>query len=100
MTPPRDPGLFYPIDVLKLFQYHDGMTTKHRFRNKYRLQLREKDHEPMHVHLVGGDVNAKFDLVTLALIAGHAPADLKKEVLEWLRNNRAALIEEWKTWQQ
>jgi len=43
------------------------MTTKHRFRNKYRLQLREKDHEPMHVHLVGGEVNAKFDLQTLAL---------------------------------
>ncbi len=28
------------------------MTSKKRFRNKYRLQLREKDHEPMHVHLI------------------------------------------------
>jgi hypothetical protein len=40
------------------------MTTKQRFRNKYRLQLREKDHEPMHVHLVGGNINAKIDLST------------------------------------
>jgi hypothetical protein len=75
------------------------MTTKQRFRNKYRLQLREKDHEPMHVHLVGGEVNARFDLATLALVAGSVPADLKNEVLAWLRENQAALIEEWKTWQ-
>ena len=33
------------------------MTTLQRFRNKYRLQLREKDHEPMHIHLVGGETN-------------------------------------------
>jgi len=57
------------------------MTTKQRFRNKYRLQLREKDHEPIHVHLVGGEINARFDLATLALVAGSVPADLKTEVL-------------------
>jgi hypothetical protein len=43
------------------------MTSKKRFRNKYRLQLREKDHEPMHVHLVGGDVNVKIDLTSLRI---------------------------------
>ena len=75
------------------------MTTKQRFRNKYRLQLREKDHEPMHVHLVGGEVNARFDLATLELVAGSVPADLKTEVLAWLRENQADLIKEWKTWQ-
>lgn len=75
------------------------MTTKQRFRNKYRLQLREKDHEPMHVHLVGGDVNAKFDLVTLALMAGTVPPGVLAEVAAWLQANQAALIEEWKSWQ-
>lgn len=49
---------------------------------------------------MGGDVNAKFDLITLALIAGHLPADLKDEVTNWLRDNQASLIEEWKKWQQ
>ncbi len=44
------------------------MTSKKRFRNKYRLQLREKDHEPMHVHLVGGDVNVKIDLTRLRIV--------------------------------
>jgi hypothetical protein len=76
------------------------MTTKQRFRNKYRLQLREKDHEPMHVHLVGGEVNAKFDLVSLELVAGSVPADVLHEVVAWLKENQVALIEEWQTWQQ
>ena len=76
------------------------MTTKQRFRNKYRLQLREKDHEPMHIHLVGGKVNAKIDLATLQVVAGNIPANLKKEVIAWLTENQATLIEEWKKWQQ
>jgi len=53
----------------------------------------------MHVHLVGGEINARFDLATLALVAGSVPADLKTEVLAWLRENQADLIKEWKTWQ-
>lgn len=71
------------------------MTTKKRFRNKYRLQLREKDHNPMHVHLVDGEVNAKIDLATLEVVAGLIPAALKAEVLDWLKTNQADLIKEW-----
>ena len=74
------------------------MLTKQRFRNKYRLQLRENDHEPMHVHLVGGEVNAKFDLVTLEVVAGKIPADLKKEALNWLVQHQSELIKEWNKW--
>lgn len=29
------------------------MTAKQRFRNRYRLEVRERDHLPPHVHLVG-----------------------------------------------
>ena len=76
------------------------MTSKKRFRNKYRLQLREKDHEPMHVHLVGGDVNVKIDLASLRVVAGRMPMDLKREVMAWLRAHQADLIEEWKSWQR
>ena len=67
--------------------------------DKYRLQLREKDHLPMHVHLVGGNVNARIDLVDLKVVAGAIPADLKKEVMAWLIENQNDLIAEWKTWQ-
>ena len=76
------------------------MTSKKRFRNKYRLQLREKDHEPMHVHLVGGDVNVKIDLTSLRIAAGRMPIDLKREVMDWLNAHQADLIEEWKSWQR
>ena len=76
------------------------MTTKQRFRNKYRLQLREKDHEPMHVHLVGGNINARIDLLSLQVVAGSIPANLKAEVMVWLAQNRNDLIAEWKSWQQ
>lgn len=76
------------------------MTSKQRFRNKYRLQLREKDHEPMHVHLVGGDVNVRIDLASLQIVAGTMPAALKREVMAWLREHRVELIKEWKSWQR
>ncbi len=76
------------------------MTTKQRFRNKYRLQLREKDHEPLHVHLVGGEVNAKIDLVTLKVVAGNVPAGLMVEVYNWLVTNQSELIKEWKKCQR
>ncbi len=76
------------------------MTSKKRFRNKYRLQLREKDHEPMHVHLVGGDVNVRIDLASLRIVAGSMPMDLKREVMAWLRAHQAELIKEWKSWQR
>lgn len=74
------------------------MTTVQRFRNKYRLQLREKDHEPMHVHLVGSEVDARIDLQTLAVVAGSVPPGLLAEVQIWLAANQAALIKEWKKW--
>jgi hypothetical protein len=76
------------------------MTTKQRFRNKYRLQIREKDHEPMPVHLVDGEVNATFDLVRLEVVSGSVPRDLFREVKNWLIANQSELIEEWKAWQR
>ena len=76
------------------------MTTFKRFRNKYRLQLRERDYEPMQVHLVGGEINAKFDLATLELVAGTLPAGSRAEVTDWLRSHQADLIKEWNKWQR
>ena len=76
------------------------MTTKQRFRNKYRLELRENDHEPMHVHFVGGDINAKIDLLTLKVVVGVIPTNLRKEVFAWLQENQTNMIKEWKKCQQ
>ncbi len=86
------------LAVSKSFLYHDPMTTRHRFRNKYRLQIREKDHLPMHCHVVGGNIDVAIDLQTLTVIEGRWPADLAGEVLEWLTEHQLELIAEWHKW--
>jgi len=73
------------------------VTTKQRFRNKYRLEIREDDHPPMHAHLVGGSVDVLIDLQTLACV-GAFPRGLREEVMVWVMANRDILIEEWKKW--
>lgn len=75
-----------------------GMSTKHRFRDKYRIQLREKDHLPPHVHLTGGGVDVLICLHLVEPMLGHAPAVVLKEALEWVQAHREELMEEWKRW--
>ena len=74
------------------------MTTQKRFQNKYRLQLREKDHFPMHIHLVGGEINVSIDLETMSVTEGEWPAELAEEVMGWVTEHRNEMIEEWKKW--
>lgn len=73
------------------------MTTKHRFSNKYALQIRERDHNPPHAHVTGGDIDAAIDLETLE-ITGLLPATLKREVLAWIADHHTELMEEWRKW--
>jgi hypothetical protein len=70
------------------------MTTKQRFRNnKYRLEVRERDHGPAHVHLTGGGFDVIIDLLGLAT-AGEWPRGLREEVLAWVSAHRKELMEE------
>jgi len=73
------------------------MTTKHRFRNKYRLEIRERDHGPAHVHLVGGSVDVIVELATLET-EGDWPRNLKAQVMAWIAAHRDELMEEWSKW--
>ena len=73
------------------------MTTKHRFRGKYRLELRERDHGPPHVHLVGGSVDVLIDLTSLRT-DGTWPRGLRAEVLDSVTEHRAELLEDWLRW--
>ena len=61
------------------------MTTKQRFRNKYRLEIREDDHPPMHAHLVGGNLDVMINLQTLTYI-GSFPLNLRDELIEEWKN--------------
>lgn len=71
------------------------MTTKHLFRDKYRIQLREKDHPPPHVHLTGG-VDVMLSLETIEVMTGKAPPLIIKEALAWVAAHQAQRREDWK----
>jgi len=74
------------------------MTTTQRFRHgKYRLELRERDHLPPHVHLTGAGLNVRISLETLEH-DGSCPGKLLEEVLSWVKQYRDELMEEWKKW--
>ncbi|MBI5900518.1 MAG: DUF4160 domain-containing protein [Rhodocyclales bacterium] len=74
------------------------MTTKQRFRNnKYRLEVRERDHGPAHVHLVGGGFDVIIDLGSLET-DGEWPRGLRAEVLAWVSAHRGDLMKEWQKW--
>ncbi|MFW9082886.1 DUF4160 domain-containing protein [Pseudomonas sp. P2757] len=72
------------------------MSTKYRFREKYRIQLREKDHPPPHVHLTGGGVDVILSLEPVEVMMGRAPQLIIKEALTWVVAHQAQLLEDWK----
>jgi hypothetical protein len=74
------------------------MSTKYRFRDKYRIQLREKDHLPPHVHLTGGGIDVLICLHQAVAMRGQAPAAILEEALEWIRAHQQQLLEEWTLW--
>lgn len=71
------------------------MTTQYRFRDKYRIQLREKDHPPPHVHLTGG-VDVMLSLETVEVTTGKAPPLIIEDALAWVAAHQAQQREDWK----
>ncbi|WPC25736.1 DUF4160 domain-containing protein [Pseudomonas moraviensis] len=72
------------------------MSTRYRFRDKYRIQLREKDHPPPHVHLTGGGVDVMLSLETVEVMMGKAPPLIIREALDGVGTHQAQLLEDWK----
>ncbi|SED69801.1 DUF4160 domain-containing protein [Pseudomonas coleopterorum] len=74
------------------------MSTKYRFRDKYRIELRERDHLPPHVHLTGGGLDVQISLEPVAVTQGKAPQKILQEALAWISAHQAELLKEWKQW--
>ncbi|WDR36815.1 DUF4160 domain-containing protein [Pseudomonas serboccidentalis] len=72
------------------------MTTKYRFRDKYRIQLREKDHPPPHVHPTGGGVDVMLSLETIEVMMGKARPLIIKEAQASVAAHQVQLLEDWK----
>jgi len=75
------------------------MTNKHRIRQKYRIELRERDHGPAHVHLTGGNVDVLIYLPSLET-EGECPQNVKDEALLWIEKHLDKLMKEWKKWHE
>lgn len=76
-----------------MFPYNAALAAKHRIRRAYRIELRERDHLPPHVHVTGKGANARISLETLA-VSGDAPRDVLGEAVEWVRLHREELMKE------
>lgn len=74
------------------------MSTQHRIRDTYRVELREKDHLPPHVHLTGAGVDVLIHLDPVVVKEGKAPKAVLAEALAWIRANQAHLLKEWTKW--
>lgn len=74
------------------------MSTKYRFRDKYRIELRERDHLPPHVHLTGGGLDVQISLETVAVTQGKVPQKILQEALAWISAHQTELLKEWKQW--
>ncbi len=89
---------FVAVAVSPNWRYDHAMSTKYRFRDKYRIELRERDHLPPHVHLTGGGVDVVISLESVTVSQGRAPAKVVQEALAWVAANQADLLKEWMKW--
>jgi hypothetical protein len=60
-----------------------------------KISILGREHFPIHCHVATIEMKAVVDLNTLDIIAGDIPANLKKELIEWIKDNRTLLIEQW-----
>ena len=73
-----------------------GMSTKYRFRDTYRIHLREKHQPPHQVQQTGRGLDVMLSLETVEVMVGKAPPLIIKEALEWVRAHQVQLLEDWK----
>lgn len=88
----------FSVAVSPNWRYDQAMSTKYRFRDKYRIGLRERDHLPPHVHLTGGGVDVVISLESVTVTQGRAPAKVVQDALAWVAANQADLLKEWMKW--
>ena len=60
-----------------------------------KIKILGREHFPIHCHVETIELKAVVDLNTFEITAGDIPVALKKEILDWIKANRAMLIEQW-----
>lgn len=59
------------------------------------IRVYANDHLPPHFHAVTPDCEALIEIETLSILRGSLPRPAREAVIEWSRNNKAAIAAEW-----
>ena len=70
------------------------MPTFKRF-DAFRIDVRSRDHNPPHFHLIGPDHHALVDIRTLQVIEGTYDCKMLAEAVGWAVEQTEALLAEW-----
>jgi len=87
----QDTDAIEVIDIL-----NSQKTPRSRYGLRSKIPLREKDHNPPHVHLMGPDFEAAINLETLEVMDGSAPTKVLRHAIGWIADNRKELITQWR----
>jgi len=77
-----------------IIHYNVGMTTLERRRN-WKISVYGREHGMPHVHVTGPNFRASIAIATGAVLSGHLPASVLREVQDWLDINRPTVLERW-----
>ncbi|MBS0473338.1 MAG: DUF4160 domain-containing protein [Proteobacteria bacterium] len=70
------------------------MPTLARFAG-FEIAMYFEDHNPPHVHVVGPDFEMLVAIRNDAVLAGEAPARVRRMALRWIAANRDELLTRW-----
>lgn len=71
------------------------MPTYHRF-DSFRLEVRSRDHNPPHFHILGAGFHALVGIHDLQVIEGTYTRAALAEAVAWAAKNTEALMIEWR----
>ena len=66
----------------------------------FKLLMFFQDENPPHVHLKGVGFAAKISISNGEILAGYAPSRFLKQARQWIKEHRAALVEQWNEFQR
>ena len=61
------------------------------------MYLRNKEHNPPHIHALYGDEMAAIDIQTGKVLEGNLPPKALSMVREWMNTNKDELMRIWET---
>jgi Domain of unknown function (DUF4160) len=63
--------------------------------NGFVIRMYFEDHNPPHVHVVGPDFEARVGIGDREVLEGTLPPKFRKDALDWIAANKAALLKKW-----